>query len=97
MTSPSDSINIPSQVPMRSNCIHLPRILSPLHSPHSDPRIRWSRFHRRMAYQGHLLVVTDSYRFERREGKSIVRRIWSYKGGLIEDIWRVDTCNERDG
>lgn len=33
------------------------------------------------------LVVRDSYRLERHEGRLTLRRIRSSKGGLIEDVW----------
>ena len=73
-TNPSDSIAIPSQVPI---CVqnHLKPDAPSRHSlslplsPLPNPRTRSSTFHRPMAYRRHLSL----YRFERREGRPTLR------------------------
>ena len=83
-----DGIDIPSQVPVcvqNHNRIDFPRILSLLPFKLGRPRFIavW--------HQRHLSLQAGR---EEREGRSIVRRIWSFKG---EDVWWIHICEKRGG
>jgi len=96
VTNPSDSITIPSQVPI---CVqnhlkpHTPSThsLSPPLSPGRPCFIAVWHINEIFPFK---LIVRDSYKLERREGRSIFRRIWSFKGGLIEDAWWIHICED---